>query len=760
MIVQLKKRVLWAALACAGAALIVWLGVDYTRDPTAGRVATLLPKKVAPTVLGWPVRTTAVAGDGTAGTSEGLGRAARFSDPFGIVVDASGVLYVADAGDNNRIRKIAPDGTVSTLAGGNEGYADGIGVQAAFHTPSGLALDKAGNLYVADTGNNAIRKVTPKGVVTTLAGGGPAGDRDGVGTQAQFNGPLGVALDKAGNVLVADTYNDRIRRIAPDGTVTTLAGSVPGNLDGPAGQALFDTPSALAVNAQGVIWIADLRNESVRKLTPDGMVSSVMGVSATDEKLQIQRPVSLAATADGFVYVGDMARGRIWQIDPAGAVHGLTGLGIDIAIGDALTPRLARPAGIALSRDGALYVADSVGRMVRKMAPRAAGESAYDVAATVPAAAAGTLPVALAPSATLAAAAGAAGAAGAADAGSPTALKAFTVSAAAASAPASFPWPIAPQDRPHEVVGTVGECRGSYDGESRHHFHNGLDVQAPMGAEVLAVVAEKVSNPLPNWAYGDVGEGMSIDSTAYLHMRVGRNAKDAPLDASRFTLLRDAKGKPNRVRIKRGTRFAVGDALGTVNRMFHVHLIRQVAGGETNPISLPFPGLVDSIAPRIDAMTLVGADGKRLIAKRAKRLLVPQSAGPLALVVEAYDQMDGNAARRKLGLYKLGYQVLKADGSAMPGFETPVVNIEFNRLPPDQESVKVAYAEQSGITVYGSASTRFLYVATNIVRDGRAQEGSWNPASLAPGDYILRAHAADFAGNVAGAGRDLAITVE
>ena len=137
-----------------------------------------------------------------------------------------------------------------------------------------------------------------------------------------------------------------------------------------------------------------------------------------------------------------------------------------------------------------------------------------------------------------------------------------------------------------------------------------------------------------------------------------------------------------------------------------------------------------------------------------------RASGPLAIVVEAYDQSDGNAARRKLGLYKVGYQILDAAGTPLPGYEQPLMNIEFNRLPPDRETVQVAYARDSGITVYGSATTRFLYVVTNVVRDGAARTGSWNPAPLSPGDYVVRIYAADFSGNVALAGRDLPIRIE
>jgi hypothetical protein len=277
---------------------------------------------------------------------------------------------------------------------------------------------------------------------------------------------------------------------------------------------------------------------------------------------------------------------------------------------------------------------------------------------------------------------------------------------------------------------------------------------------VLSVSNEKVSSPLPNGGFGGVGEGLSLDGFSYIHMRVGRTLKNAPVDPARFILMNDDKGKPERVRIKRGTRFAVGDTLGTVNSMFHVHLVRHTPGGEANPLELPLPGFSDSVIPRIEAITLRDAGGATLARKPGKRLTVARAGGPLSIVVEAYDQSDGNAARRKLGLYKVGYQILAADGAPLPGYEQPLVNIEFNRLPPDRESVQVAYAKDSGITVYGSATTRFLYVVTNVVRDGAASTGSWNPARLAPGDYLVRIYAADFAGNVALAGRDLPITLE
>jgi sugar lactone lactonase YvrE len=709
-----NRRLVAAVLlvAVAGTAFVL---IGQNADKPGGALAVLKPKPKA-TPISWSVAVSDFAGDGTTGFADAPGRQARFADPYGLAQGRDGTLFVADAGDNNRIRVIAPDGTVSTLAGDREGFTDGAGAAAAFHTPSGLAIDAAGNLYVADTGNNAIRKVSPQGVVTTLAGDGTAGYQDGPAAQARFNGPLGVAVDARGNVYVADTYNDRIRMIGADGNVATLAGlGAPGYADGLAAEAMFDTPTAILLDAQGALLIADTRNGAIRKLDAAGQVSTLAKAADNEEKPLMRRPVSMALTPDGVLYIGDMARGRILQLAADGTLHGLTGIGIDIEIGDAQSVRFDRPTAMVLGRDGLPIVADARRRVVRKLAPRSA-----------------TAPL-------------------------------IAQNAVATPEPAkagSFPWPFKPQTGWHEVVGTIGEVRGTYSGESRHHFHNGLDVQADMGVPVLAVAAEKISDPLPNWGFGEVGEGLSVDAISYIHMRVGRTIKDEPVDPARFTLLAGDKGKPVRVRVKRGTRFNVGDTVGTVNRLFHVHLVHRPPGGENNPLQLGFSGFSDGIAPQVESIALLDANEKALAKKKGKRLLVPRDGGPLSIVADAYDQADGNAKRRRLGLYKVGYQLLDAKDQPLPGFEAPRMNIEFNRLPPDQESVKVAYAANSGVTVHGSAITRFQYVVTNTVRDGAARSGSWDPSTLTPGDYTIRIHAFDYAGNEARNGRDLAITVE
>jgi hypothetical protein len=214
------------------------------------------------------------------------------------------------------------------------------------------------------------------------------------------------------------------------------------------------------------------------------------------------------------------------------------------------------------------------------------------------------------------------------------------------------------------------------------------------------------------------------------------------------------------VRVRRGTRFAVGDALGTINPMAHVHMEYYPGGVAVNALALPFTGLRDTVPPRIQSIALYDAGGQRLPRKKGQRLHVARTLGEVSIVASGYDQMDDNLARRRLGLYKVGYQLLHADGSPVAGFETPRITQVYDRLPREREAVKLLYAENSGITVYGSKATVFAYAVNNTLHDGVALPGTWNVGSIAPGDYVLRIYAADFAGQVAQEGRDLPITVE
>jgi len=660
-----------------------------------------------PTAIGWAGRIDLVAGDGVPGMHDGIAAQARFADPYGVAVANDGAVFVSDAGENNRIRRIAADGTVSTFAGSVEGFVDGIGAAAAFDTPSGVAFDREGNLYVADTGNHAIRKVTPQGAVSTLAGDGTPGFVDGPGRQARFDGPTGVAVGADGRVYVADTYNDRIRVIAADGTVATLAGGDrPGDVDGTGTLARFDTPTAVVVDAMNRVYVADLRNNAIRRVTPTGEVTTLVRAMPGDEHPPVHRPLSLAIAHDGVLYVGEMYRGLV-QIARDGSAHQITG--------QVQAQRLSRAAGLAVAKDGTLRVADAGAYRVHRIRPMSQAPDAPQVVGPAPDA---PLPV--------------------------TAGR----------------WPLAPQDGWHEVVGTLGEVRGNYQRENRDHLHGGLDIRGDVGQPVLAIADGKVASPYAAWGFGELGEGLAIDTLAYIHMRVGRTPRGDAIDASRFLILPGDDGKPERVRVRRGTRFNAGDVLGTINAMAHVHLSVGANGYERNAVALGFTNYADHYAPHIDRIELLDSASQPLAAKRDGRLVLSRATPGVQIAVDAWDQVDRNLPRRRLGLHALGYQWLDAAGTPLPGYEQPRMNIEFNRMPADPDAVKIAYGPGSGITVHGSAITRFQYLVTNTVRDGVLATGQWRPDELPAGDYVLRITAQDYSGNVATARRDLPVRLE
>jgi murein DD-endopeptidase MepM/ murein hydrolase activator NlpD len=662
-----------------------------------------------PTQFGWQAHVITLAGDGSPLIRDVAQPVqAGFADPFGIAIAADGSVYISDAGESNRIRKLTPDGKLVTFAGGDN----------TLNTPSGLALDPNGNLYVADTGNNRIQKITATGVVSTVAGTGKAGYADGSVSSAEFDGPIGVALDKQGNIFVADTYNDRIRKISSDGQVTTVAGSGrTGDDDGEASNARFDTPCGLVVYPDGSLLIADTGNNKLKKLSANAQVTTFPITFPNDPNRSfIRSPLSFALTYDGFLYVTEYDRGTVLQIDPAGRAAVLAGSRSGFSEGAGVEARFNHPAGIGIdSRNGDLVVADSANYLVRKLSH--ANISAMSSTDQIPKLTPETL------------------------------------------GETNLRWPFDPQDRPHEVVATVGEVRGSYDStDSRDHLHSGLDVFGPYGETVKAIRSEKVTSPMPNWGFGDLSEGLRVGVISYIHMQVGRDKDNNVFKDPRFVALMSDDGKLNRMRVRRGTRFQPGEALGTVNKMYHTHLILGPAGGEINPLSLAPIGFVDKIAPTFetDGVQLFDESGKRFTEKRDGRLIV---TGKIRLVVDAFDRNDSNSERRRLGLYSLGYQVLQSDGnSPAPGFAGPRTTILFNRLPADDNAPKIAYAAESGITVYGSKITRFLYEVTNTVRDGHARAGTWNASELPKGNYVLRVFGADYSGNETH--QDLPVTVQ
>ncbi len=681
-------------IAALMAAALVW---TFLREPAAPAPP---PGPVA-TALGWTPAISVLAGDGVGGSTEGPAAQARFADPYGLAVDAHGVVYIADAGDNNRIRRVHPDGRVDTLAGQGEGWRDGAALQAQFNTPSGIALDAGGNVYVADTGNHVIRRIAVDGTVSTLAGDGQRGFVDGPAAQARFDGPMGVAVDAGGRVYVADTYNDRIRVIEPDGRVHTVAGGErPGLVDGIGAATRLDTPVALALDPHGNLLIADLFNNAIRQLAPDG----TLGTRVADGGL-LSGPMALAVTHDGVIYASDI-NGKVVQISAQGHQLALAGVPPQ--------PRFARPTALALDTEGGLYLADAASYRVHRLRALGPGQ-------TAPPALIGPAPEAPLPD---------------------TAGR----------------WPLAPQDGWHEVVGTLGEVRGDFKGESRHHLHGGFDIRGDVGQPVLAIADGKVDTPFAAWSVGGQAEGLSLGRLKYIHMKVGRDPRDRPFDA-RWQQLSGEDGKLERIRVRRGTRFAAGEALGSINRMAHVHLSVGASGFERNAVALGFTGYADTFAPRITEVAVLDDLDQPVKAGADGRVAIPRQWPGVQIVVEAWDQVDRNLPRRRLGLYQVGYQVLDAQGQPLAGYEQPRFNIVFNRMPREDSATRVAYAPDSGITVHGSAVTRFRYLVTNTVRDGVVETGRWQPDALPAGEYILRASARDYSGNEAIGPRDLKITL-
>lgn len=360
-----------------------------------------------------PDGTVSTYAGGTRGSTNGPGASASFDAPTDVAADSLGNLYVAENADNFDVRKIdaddivstfasglgfpiglavdasqnvfvgngteiteiTPGGGVSTFAGGRFGSADGVGTEAEFAYAMRIGVDGAGNFYVSDAhedwglwSNETIRKITPAAVVTTLSGVSDMGSRDGVGEAARFFYPEGAVVAANGTLFIADTYNDTIRRIAPDGTVSTFAGKVqtPGDVDGSATEARFNGPATLALDQHGNLFVADEGNGTIRKITPSGQVITLANGYA------FKFPEGVAVDRAGTVYVGDSNDNTIEKIAPSGEVTVLAGSPgkTGAADGKGSKARFSYPAGIALDSTGNIYVADENNNAIRKVTPR------------------------------------------------------------------------------------------------------------------------------------------------------------------------------------------------------------------------------------------------------------------------------------------------------------------------------------------------------------------------------------------------------
>ncbi|WP_168735686.1 cadherin-like beta sandwich domain-containing protein [Cohnella fermenti] len=345
------------------------LGEDHAAAGTGGVITTIAGGEYGD----W--------GDGGAAVD------AELSNPSAIAIDGSGNIYIADT-DNNKIRKIT-GGTITTFAGtGDYGFA-GEGLQAInaeLRSPTGVAVDAAGNVYVADKYNNRVRKIATDGVITTIAGTGSSdysGD-NGDATAAELSSPSGVAVDSVGNVYIADTSNHRIRKVDTAGKITTVAGTDDSGYSGdgvPADETRLYYPNAVAIDAAGNLYIADTYNNRIRKVDTDGIITTVAGSSSTDGysgdgdmavDAQLNEPEGVWVDGSGNLYIADTDNNRIRKVIPNGIITTIAGTGGSGYSGDGGAGTLAEldgPTGLAMDSAGNLYIADKFNYAVRKQTP-------------------------------------------------------------------------------------------------------------------------------------------------------------------------------------------------------------------------------------------------------------------------------------------------------------------------------------------------------------------------------------------------------
>ena len=341
----------------------------------AGAVHTATAQSVYST----PYYITTLAGSGVAGSADGTGTAASFGGRTSPAVDAAGNLYLADW-INHTIRKITPAGVVTTIAGlaGVSGSADGTGSAARFRGPRGVAVDSAGTVFVVEQFNHTIRKISPAGVVTTIAGqAGAAGSVDGAGSAARFDAPRGIAVDASGNLYVADGANHTIRKLTPAGLVSTLAGQpgTPGDTDGFGSVARFNGANSIAVDTAGNVYVGDFGNSTIRKISPAGQVTTLAGLASnkgstdgTGTAARFYLPTAVAVDGAANVYVTDVLNQTVRRVTAAGVVTTLAGLNQTSGYIDGLgsQARFNQPYGIAVDSRGNLYISDEENYRIRR----------------------------------------------------------------------------------------------------------------------------------------------------------------------------------------------------------------------------------------------------------------------------------------------------------------------------------------------------------------------------------------------------------
>jgi sugar lactone lactonase YvrE len=616
----------------------------------------------------------------------------KIGEPFGIAVK-NDEIYVSD-GEMGRILKISKAGVSSV-------FTDKL------DTPSQIAFDKNGDLIVADSGSQTIKKIKSNGEIEVIAGvENQSGFQDGDAKSALFNSPIGVAIfeDK---IFVADTYNDKIR-VIENGKVSTIAGSSEGFADGVGSQAKLDTPCGIAVTIDGKIIVADSNNRRLRIVEQDGRTATLAGngtANLVDGSLNdavFVQPTAVSINNSGAIYVADGNAIRVIENTIFPIVKTISNDKRGFADGNLKDSRFNRPSGLAFDEKGNLFVADSENQSVRVFTGEEIGKTL-----------------------------------------SPEEIENSRVKAEDFRQFAEPRWSYNPPENKREIAGTLGEIRGEMtSGDAQVWFHNGLDIVGGYGETARFVRTEKVLRPIATENFATLRELVRLPTLGYIHIRLGRDKDNNSFGDKRFLFSKDDSGKLNGVRIPRGAKFQAGEPIGTLNPMNHVHLIAGRSGSEMNSLdALILPGISDKIAPVIEKVSLFDESWQEIETSKTNSRI--NLNAKTRIVVKAYDRMDGNAERRRLGVFSIGYQIFKED-------KTPVTEqqwtIRFDRLP-EPEAVKLVYAvgSKSGAT----GETIFNYIATNQVHGSIAHEDFFDAARLEKGNYILRVFAADYFGNTA-----------
>ena len=364
-----------AWLGNPSAVVLDGVGNLYFSDYSKRVVRKISPLGIITTVAGNAAATS--LGDG------GPATAALLGGPSDIAMDSSGNLYITEY-DTHGVRKFTPGGIITTVAGNHisgSGGDGGAAISASLANPEGVAVDNQGNLFIADRSNGRIRKVTPGGIITTVAGGGGAFGDGGLATNAQLDRPMDVAVDAAGNLFIPDLGFRRLRKVSAGGTITTVAGSGQPRYSGdrgPATRAELDEPRHTALDAAGNLFIADVENNVIRKISTDGTITTVAGTgqrglagdggAATSALLK--RPHGVAVGPDGSIYIADFDNARVRKVSPLGIISTFAGGGA--ALGDngpATSAQLSAPSGVALDAAGNVFISECGGNRVRKVTP-------------------------------------------------------------------------------------------------------------------------------------------------------------------------------------------------------------------------------------------------------------------------------------------------------------------------------------------------------------------------------------------------------